>query len=74
MIVLITFTVGMVIWVVGWAFGFNSFDVFLVTALMVLVAASVRLALPFVNQRLGRERVGGGDQLGPPAAPGSSGA
>lgn len=73
MIVLVTLTVGMVVWVVGWAFGYHSFDVFIVTSLMVLVAATVRIMRPFVDQRLGRERAGG-DQLGPPTAPGSSGA
>jgi len=71
MIVLVTLVVGLVIWVVGWAFGFKSFDVFLLTTLMVVTAAGVRIALPFVNQRLGRKQVGG-DQVGPPSAPGSS--
>jgi len=71
MIVLVTLTIGLVIWVVGWAFGFKSFDVFLLTALMVVMAAGVRIALPFVNQRLGRERTGG-DEMGPPTAPGSA--
>ena len=71
MIVLVTLTVGMVIWVVGWAFGFKSFDVFLLTALMVVMAAGVRIALPFVNHRLGRGRAGG-DEMGPPTAPGSA--
>lgn len=70
MIVLVTLTVGLVIWVVGWAFGYNSFDVFMLTALIVLVAATVRIMLPFVNQRLGRERASG-DLVGPPTAPGS---
>jgi len=71
MIVLVTLVVGLVIWVTGWAFGFKSFDVFLLTTFMVVIAAAVRIMLPFVNQRLGRERASG-DLLGPPAAPGSS--
>ncbi len=71
MIVLVTLTVGLVIWVLGWSFGFKSFDVFLLTTLMVVTAAGVRIALPFVNQRLGRTGRGG-DQRGPPTAPGSA--
>ena len=71
MIVLVTFTVGLVIWVAGWAFGLKAFDVFMLTALMVVIAAAVRITIPFLNQWLGRERVDPGDQLGPPTAPGS---
>jgi len=70
-IVLITFTVGLVIWVAGWAFGLKAFDVFLLTVLMVVAAAAVRITLPYLNQWLGRDRVDAGDRLGPPAAPGS---
>ncbi|MDQ3647885.1 MAG: hypothetical protein M3433_04785 [Actinomycetota bacterium] len=70
MIVLVTLTVGLVIWVVGWAFGFKSFDVFMLTTLMVVSAAGLRIALPFVNQRLGRTGEPA-DQRGPPTAPGS---
>lgn len=72
MIVLVTLTVGLVLWVVGWAFGYKPFDVFLLTTAMVVAAATVRIARPFVNQRLGRDERAGGDQIGPPTAPGSS--
>ena len=71
MIVLITFTVGLVIWVAGWAFGLKAFAVFLLTVLMVVAAAAVRITLPYLNQWLGRDRADAGDRLGPPAAPGS---
>ena len=46
MIVLVTFTVGMVFWVVAWAFGMKAFDAFLVPALLTFVAAGIRLAQP----------------------------
>ena len=36
MIVLVTFTIGMVFWVVAWAFGMKGFDAFLVPALLTL--------------------------------------
>ncbi len=39
MIVLVTFTVGMVFWVVAWAFGMKAFDAFLVPALLTFIAA-----------------------------------
>ncbi len=52
MIVLVTFTVGMVFWVVAWAFGAKGFDAFLVPALFTFMAAGVRLALPHVDRLL----------------------
>ena len=42
-IVLVTLTVGLVIWVAGWAFGLKAFDVFMLTTLMVVTAAAVRI-------------------------------
>ncbi len=52
MIVLVTFTVGMVFWVVAWAFGIKAFDAFLVPALLTFMAAGVRLAQPHVQRLL----------------------
>jgi hypothetical protein len=60
MIVLVTLTVGLVVWIVAWAFGIKAFDAFLFTALIAFVAAAVQIALPFVKQML----------TGKPAAPG----
>ena len=70
MMVLVTFTVGLVIWVAGWALGLKAFDVFLLTVLMTLTAAAVRITIPYLNRWLGRDRVDPGDQLGPPTPPG----
>ncbi len=70
MIVLVTFTVGLVLWVAGWSFGLKAFDVFLLTVLMTVVAAAVQITIPYLNQWLGRDRVDPGDQLGPPSPPG----
>ena len=53
MIVLVTFTVGLVVWITAWAFGIKAFDAFLFTALVTLTAAAVRIALPHA-QRLMR--------------------
>ncbi len=54
--VLVALTVGLVFWIVAWAFGAKAFDAFLVTMLLVVSATAVRAASPFVKQLLGRER------------------
>jgi hypothetical protein len=53
--VLVALTVGLVFWITAWAFGIKAFDAFLVTAALVITAATARLVAPFVNQLLGRE-------------------
>ena len=55
MIVLVALTVGLVIWICGWAFGAKSFDMFMIAVFLVVAAAAFRLAAPFVNRQLGRE-------------------
>ena len=55
MIVLVALAVGLVWWISAWALGVKAFDAFLVTAALVVGAAAMRLAAPFVNQLLGRE-------------------
>jgi hypothetical protein len=54
-IVLVALTVGLVWWLAAWSFGVKAFDAFLLTTMLVVTAATVRLASPFVNQLLGRE-------------------
>ena len=56
MIVLVALTVGLVFWIVAWAFGVKSFDAFMVAALLTVTAAGIRIVTPFVNQMLGREQ------------------
>ena len=55
MSVLVALTVGLVFWIVAWAFGIKAFDAFLVTLLLVISAAAARAISPFVKQLLGRE-------------------
>jgi len=55
MTIFVTLTVGLVWWIVAWAFGIKAFDAFLLTAAMVVGAAAVTLLKPFLNQLLGRE-------------------
>lgn len=45
---LLTLIAGLSIWIVGWAVGIKSFDAFLVTIVLVLLAAAGRLLLPFL--------------------------
>jgi hypothetical protein len=41
-------TTGLVIWLVMWALGVKPFDSFLITVLIVVVAATVRILLPYL--------------------------
>jgi len=52
MIVLVTLTFGLVVWIVAWAFGIKAFDAFLFTAIVAFLAAAVQITLPFVKQIL----------------------
>jgi hypothetical protein len=40
---LLTTTAGLVVWIVLWAIGVKSFDAFLITMLMILLAATARV-------------------------------
>jgi len=53
--VLVALTVGLVFWITAWAFGIKAFDAFLVTVLLVVTAAAVRMISPFMKQLLRRE-------------------
>jgi hypothetical protein len=60
-IVLVSFTFGLIVWIVAWAlFGVKAFDAFLFTALLTFAAGGARLALPHVQRML----------HGSPASPG----
>jgi uncharacterized membrane protein len=51
----VTLIIGLVWWIVAWAFGIKAFDAFLLTVAMVVTAAAYTLLKPFLNQLLGRE-------------------
>ena len=55
MVVLVALTVGLVWWIVAWAFGVKAFDAMLLTAFLVVSAAAFQMAKPFIDQLLGRE-------------------
>ena len=46
-------TAGLVVWIVLWSIGVKSIDAFLITVLIVLLAAGARIVTPFLpgNQR-----------------------
>jgi hypothetical protein len=46
--VLLTLIAGLVVWVVLWAIGAKAFDAFLLTLVMLVVAAGVRLLVPYL--------------------------
>jgi uncharacterized membrane protein len=55
-IVLITFTIGLVWWLVAWALlGIKAFDAFLLTIALTVGAAAYTIVKPFIDQMLGRQ-------------------
>jgi hypothetical protein len=54
MAVYVTLVVGLVWWITAWAFGIKAFDAFMLTAGMVVVAATAHIVKPFLDQRLRR--------------------
>lgn len=49
---LVALTVGLVFWIISWSLGWKAFDAFMVTILLVLIAVTARLVMPFVNRVL----------------------
>jgi hypothetical protein len=52
--VYVTLVIGLVWWISAWAFGIKAFDAFLLTAAMVIGAATYTIVKPFLDQMLGR--------------------
>ena len=46
--VVVATTIGLMIWIVLWAIGAKAFDAFMITVLIALVAATVRMLLPYL--------------------------
>ena len=64
MAILVTLTVGLIWWVAAWSFGINSFDAFMLTLGMVVVAAATVMIKPFVEQLLGKDAAAAEDRGG----------
>ena len=41
-------TIGLVVWLVMWALGIKALDAFIITVLLVLVGATMRILAPFL--------------------------
>jgi len=48
MVVVVATTIGLMLWIVLWAIGAKAFDAFMITVLIALVAATVRMLLPYL--------------------------
>jgi hypothetical protein len=46
--VILATTFGLIIWLVLWAIGVKAFDAFMLTVLIALVAATLRMLAPFL--------------------------
>ena len=46
--VILTLIAGLVVWIVLWAIGVKSFDAFMITVLMVVIAATAHMVAPFL--------------------------
>jgi hypothetical protein len=58
MTLLLSLIVGLVLWLVLWAIDVKSFDAFLITILIVLVAGTTRVVAPLVRNRDADEEPG----------------
>ena len=54
MVILVALTVGLVWWVSAWSLGVKSFDAFMVTGFLVVLAATWYVARPYVQTFLDR--------------------
>ena len=52
MSVVVALTVGLVVWIVLWANGAKAFDAFLIPLFLVIGAATFRMVMPYVRERL----------------------
>jgi hypothetical protein len=46
-----TITAGLIIWIVLWALGSKSIDAFMITIVIVLLASTARMLVPFLPGR-----------------------
>ncbi len=44
-------TLGLAAWIVLWAIGWNSFDAFMITALVITLAATAKILAPYLPNR-----------------------
>ncbi len=44
-------TIGLCVWIVGWAIGWKAMDAFLLTTVIVLLGATARILVPYLPGR-----------------------
>ena len=59
MVILVALTIGLIWWISAWSLGVKSFDAFMLTVLIVVLAAAWYVVRPHLHAFLGR-----GDQPG----------
>ncbi len=57
---LLTTIAGLVVWIVLWSIGVKSFDAFMITTLMIVLAATARVFAPMLARNRGEGDEGGG--------------
>jgi hypothetical protein len=57
---LLTTIAGLVVWIVLWSIGVKSFDAFLITILMIVIAATAHVFAPMFARNRNEEEHGGG--------------
>jgi hypothetical protein len=53
MLVLVTLTIGLALWITAWALGIKAIDAFLVAMALVVGATAVQVFAPYVKRALG---------------------
>ena len=56
MVILVALTIGLVWWITAWSLGIKSFDAFMVTGFIIVLAAGWYVARPYVQSFLGRKQ------------------
>jgi hypothetical protein len=57
--ILLSLIAGLVVWLVGWALGVKSFDAFLITVLIMIIAVAVHILAPFLPGNRPEDQPGG---------------
>jgi hypothetical protein len=58
MVVLVALTIGLVWWITAWSLGIKSFDAFMVTGLIIVLAATWYVARPYFRSFMSRSEPG----------------
>ncbi|UTI62442.1 hypothetical protein NBH00_13835 [Paraconexibacter antarcticus] len=52
--IVVASTVGLIVWIVLWSLGAKAFDGFMITTVIVLLAATVKMLIPFLPGNAGK--------------------